>query len=508
MVHAAAAVLLLLAVHVAAAAQQQQQQQQPPSRDGDSGVPPVPLAPVTLQVARPNGGANCTEARDCFLAGECVAGCCVCDAWASGANCSRLNLAPAKPQNGLQLPGYHSWGGRALKDKATGLYHGYFSFMLGGCTLSSWTSNSALIHAVSSTPDGPFVPEGPSVYPQMPGVFVPPWAHSANVQYSEKDQLYLLWHIGPGGVRNTGCNATGQCWNLTKGCVGKGHVLGSTEPRCWKNCSSSGVGQGQSNEMRETIDLNPHHHPHPPPPPPATGPLPVGLECRRGKDPKTGESVMCTDFYVHTSKSLSGPWSEPLQLPVTPAAMNSSWNDWNWQANDPSMPAPFIFPNGTTLVYYQATTCPVGWGNAAPACVGVMRAADWRGPYEHARSLPIVHPESEDPFVFRTKRGFHLLTNVNTYHRRCASGVPCGGHAFSEDGLEWSPQVIGAFGPIIALSNGTVVHNSYVERPQVYQDPDTLEPVTLYVGLTRPDGYRDSVTWAQPFATRARKDAA
>ena len=171
------------------------------------------------------------------------------------------------------------------------------------------------------------------------------------------------------------------------------------------------------------------------------------------------------------------------------------------------MPAPFIFPNGTTLVYYQATTCPAGWGNAAPACVGVMRAADWRGPYEHARSLPIVHPESEDPFVFRTKRGFHLLTNVNTYHRRCASGVPCGGHAFSEDGLEWSPQVIGAFGPISTLSNGSVVHNSYVERPQVFQDPDTLEPVTLYVGLTRPDGYSDSVTWAQPFAARARKDA-
>jgi hypothetical protein len=52
---------------------------------------------------------------------------------------------------------------------------------------------------------------------------------------------------------------------------------------------------------------------------------------------------------------------------------------------------------------------------------------------QHARALPIVHPESEDPFVFKTRRGFHLLTNVNTYHRRCTSGVPCGGHAFSED---------------------------------------------------------------------------
>ena len=135
------------------------------------------------------------------------------------------------------------------------------------------------------------------------------------------------------------------------------------------------------------------------------------------------------------------------------------------------MPALYLFPNGTTLLYYQATTCPEGWGNAAPACVGVMRGDTWRGPYHHVRSLPIVHPESEDPFVFRTRRGFHLLTNVNTYHKRCKSGVPCGGHSFSSDGLEWSAQVIGAFGPVLTLANGTVVHNSYVERPQVSHEP-------------------------------------
>ena len=60
------------------------------------------------------------------------------------------------------------------------------------------------------------------------------------------------------------------------------------------------------------------------------------------------------------------------------------------------MPALYLFVNGTALLYYQATTCPAGWGNAAPACVGVMRAASWRGPYTHVRSLPIVHPESEE----------------------------------------------------------------------------------------------------------------
>ena len=49
-----------------------------------------------------------------------------------------------------------------------------------------------------------------------------------------------------------------------------------------------------------------------------------------------------------------------------------------------------------------------------------------------------------------------------------------------------------------------MVANSYVERPQVYQD-ETGEPRTLYLGLTRPDGYSDSVTWAQPFCQRGEK---
>ena len=67
------------------------------------------------------------------------------------------------------------------------------------------------------------------------------------------------------------------------------------------------------------------------------------------------------------------------------------------------MPSPYIFLNGTTLLYYQATNCPAGWGNLAPACVGMLRAEHWRGPYDlvFEKDLPIVHPEAEDPFVFR-----------------------------------------------------------------------------------------------------------
>ena len=93
-------------------------------------------------------------------------------------------------------------------------------------------------------------------------------------------------------------------------------------------------------------------------------------------------------------------------------------------------PTTYTFPNGTTLLYFTSK-CPPGWG-IAPNCVGVARASSWDGVYDAmALPHPLTYPESEDPFVFRDPRGnFHLLTNVNTYHRRCGAGVPCGGHAW------------------------------------------------------------------------------
>ena len=109
----------------------------------------------------------------------------------------------------------------------------------------------------------------------------------------------------------------------------------------------------------------------------------------------------------------------------------------------PGNPAPYFFENGTVLLFYSAQPCPAGWG-ASATCISVARASSWRGPYSTVGALPITAPESEDPSVFRTARGFHLLTNVNNGHQRCDASVPCGGHAWSRDGLTWSNLTIGS----------------------------------------------------------------
>ena len=196
-------------------------------------------------------------------------------------------------------------------------------------------------------------------------------------------------------------------------------------------------------------------------------------------------------FYVQVSNSsLYGPWTEYENN--AQIIINESW-----QASA-SNPAPFIFPNGTTLLYFSSSNCPANWGNY-DRCIAVARADHWSRPYQSITSLPIVHPESEDPAVFQDPRGnFHLLTNVNTGHKRCDATVPCGGHAWSEDGITWSQQFIGAFGPVIHLKNGSSWTNAYIERPQVYQDEGTRIPITFFGGMGR-SSYADSISWAQPF---------
>jgi hypothetical protein len=143
-------------------------------------------------------------------------------------------------------------------------------------------------------------------------------------------------------------------------------------------------------------------------------------------------------------------------------------------------------------------------GNASPGnnCIGVLKAPHWSGPYQLANPLPVTHPESEDPFVFRTKRGYHLLTNVNNDHARCASqcctkldllawvnsicftktslrlqsftaaigvrteGVACGGHAWGTDGLHFSNLTIGKSLPVLLIEYS---RKNEVNRPSFSQ---------------------------------------
>jgi hypothetical protein len=300
----------------------------------------------------PHGGGACATDWDCSLGGTCNAtGICACDIWWTGATCAQLNLAPADPDaSGLSAPGYFSWGGHPLRDE-NGTYHLLASFLCDHDTLSQWTTKSSIAHATASAPTGPYT-LAPGADRQL---VVPPWSHGASVTRDPVTGEYLLFHIGNGAV----------------------------DPKTWAPCynSSEALGEFEGAALAAA----------------ATGAPPAA--------PLPGASESDSTF-VERAPSLDGPWTHfNNNQGVTVVYPPGSW------ATSMTNPAAFIFPNGTTLLYYRADQCPKTWGALAPACIGVAIADSWEGPYTSLFAQPITHPEGEDPAVFRDPRGnFHLLT--------------------------------------------------------------------------------------------------
>ena len=194
-------------------------------------------------------------------------------------------------------------------------------------------------------------PTGPYSIP--PGddaqLVVPPWSHGAYVVRDPPTGEYLLIHIGDGLV----------------------------DKSTWAPCYSS----SEDTAAFAAAAL-------------AAAPEPRAPGARGG-----------SGVFVERAPTLAGPWTSFNNN--TGVVVNFPSDSW---AQSITNPAPFIFENGTTLLYYRADACPKGWG-LAPACIGVAIADSWEGPYTSLFTEPITHPEGEDPAVFRDVRGnLHMLT--------------------------------------------------------------------------------------------------
>lgn len=410
-----------------------------------------------------HGGAACSSDWDCSLGGECDAstGTCNCDPWFTGARCALLNLQKAPDTQagtcGDAFDGYYSWGGRTVHSSDDGLYHLFASFMCNHNSLRAWTTVSASAHLVSPSPIGPFE-WAPQECNDTTGVCAPmviPWAHNTVVMESAPGQSPALtvWHVGNG-------IAPVSDWYP-----------------CFVNSSAS------SSMSTATPRKNPAAH--------------VDVEGRattlRAPPPVPGPGNMA---FVATADSPYGPWSRAFDNKG--AAVNTTGS---WTPVPAGNFAPLRLANGTVLLYFTGSPCPAGSGALATNCIAVAVGDRWTGPFQmHAAQRPITYPESEDPNVWVDPRGnYHLLTNVNTCHRRCNESVPCGGHAWGTDGVHFTNLTIGAFGPLIPLANGTTWTNAYAERPLVTQQADG-SPLAFHVGLGR-STYTDSCNWVQLFCT-------
>ena len=116
--------------------------------------------------AMPPAVSRCTNAMDCSLNGVCSSsssGHCVCDAAWSGARCETLELRPTAVRSGLSLPNTSFWGGSVLassssssSSSASASYTMFASEMLSHCGINAWRTNSHIVQATASAPEGPY----------------------------------------------------------------------------------------------------------------------------------------------------------------------------------------------------------------------------------------------------------------------------------------------------------------------------------------------------------------
>jgi hypothetical protein len=181
--------------------------------------------------------ARCLSDLDCNMAGVCdtATGACACDQGWTGAACARIDFAPeAAPCHGGGLclnrtelqdeaVAYSSaftssWGGDVVVDD-DGDWHMFAAAFQNETTLSSWLTQSRIVHAVSASgPLGPYVPRGIVLAPREPnGTFNEhgPWdettQHNPAVQYDPLSKTYLLYYMGSNGISTKATPTKGAC---------------------------------------------------------------------------------------------------------------------------------------------------------------------------------------------------------------------------------------------------------------------------------------------------------
>lgn len=202
-----------------------------------------------------------------------------------------------------------------------------------------------------------------------------------------------------------------------------------------------------------------------------------GLHPPDGWAPPTCPGGMGPHGVIHYSKSLNGPWTSAGAINFTGPAHGTS------------NPAPYIFPNGTVLMIGRSQDAG-GTPRVPQHNIWLYRAESWNSGYAWVRSNGVngtvnagqqpKPPLTEDPTLYRGRRGFHILFHSS----------PDLTHAWSLDGInwDWSPTVMGP-------PNHVGIGGGDNERPRVALDANG-DVDWVFVGQLLPDGGADAARTA------------
>jgi hypothetical protein len=357
-------------------------------------MPPLQRALVTLAaLSMASSGAAppvCTSGLDCSLNGICSKGACDCDVGFIGQRCELFDFLPTPRGSAFHSPGIEnatsSWGGTAVFDPSTKVWHGFFSEFHGGCGVLSWETNSQIVRGIASTPLGPFVRQGVAIAAE---------SHNAEARRDPKSGEWLLLHIGDGAKGGTtskaGSSSSVQCANgSTSSCTQCAdappyHCEGKNFP--WRCCQNS------------------------------TTTFPAG-------NATAGLSIL------HHSRSPLGPWV-PLSKNLSLANLQPAYCSDN--------PTSYIAPNGTMFVLAvchlpnrddgeRSADVGAAVAEGLPSVLMLWRAESWQGEFVQIGNVTRSNGPGEkqwswvDPTVWLDHRGnVHVVANMGVSDQSSAS---------------------------------------------------------------------------------------
>lgn len=193
-----------------------------------------------------------------------------------------------------------------------------------------------------------------------------------------------------------------------------------------------------------------------------------------------------SSIHVTRSESIYGPWSPLHTVEFTATSDQLCGGHTN--------PSPHFNPDGSVYLAFQAQPCETEYHSWA--LVGVAKADSWNAPYTYTSPDPVTphnyskyHPVcvagiDEDPFLWRSSRGFHIIT-----HGMCPSGVRQAHYKYSLDGVKWYTSPMQTYHYTAHYDDGTQHTFARVERPQLYFNNWDIstgfydQPSVLYNGV-------------------------
>jgi len=354
-----------------------------------------PYQGTEAQLTRRTPAGTCTSDLDCVLLGSCVQGKCVCDPGYTGPNCQLFDLLPSRVATieGFDNPAYPAWGGKSIY--ANGQWHWVGSYIRNRCDIWDYNTNSAFLRATADHPMGPFT---------FQNEVLPPFHHGAQLERGI-DGKYLIFGDGRNMPEST----------VRKNCA----VVGNGGRR--REASPEAIAAGfdedvtRRRRLQETeADSSRNLYP-------------------RGNSPNDVHMVAMAD-------SMSGPWTQhwfkELQTDLT------AFSKWN--CNKTNL-APLLMKNGTVMIAFRSKSCVDMQKQIKEICgmecqkIGMAVSHNGlKGPF-HVRPRQLEGLDgNEDPFLWQTKRGFHLV-----FHGKIVCGASqaaintCGTYAYSPDSYTW-----------------------------------------------------------------------